>query len=517
MLKIENKRDVIGVAFFVASVITLIAMISLPINNFFIHVDEYFTLALIKLPIGDAINLTAGDVHPPFYYILLKVVSKFLTMFGISYSSVYTFKLVSIIPYVLLMVLSLGKIRKDYGWLSAGLFIFAVGVMSDLFIHYVTLRMYSWGLLFLLLAFLQVRRIIGKSDKTSWFLLSIFSVLGAYTHYFVAINCVIIYIVLLAYILLNKEGNLSRLGEFKKWLISSVLGVVLYIPWLSVLFSQLNQVHESYWIVSPGMNDIINFLSFTSVNEYSSIIFKILAIILLIGFILISYKLYEKYSKDKSHKINKSRKEVKKERLDIKFASIGIGIFLLTIILGVLISLLFKPIIVVRYLIPCLAIVWLSFSIIIGKIKDNRILIPLLIIIVILASVSITDNINTVAKHENQEMEDQKLISQINTNDSIVIFYNSINFIMFEDHLNNAQTYTIHYESLKNSYWDSVLNTYKNYKEIKKSDVDKIIKENKDSKKIYIIKVIGTEDPDTEYDLEKTGKLSYTRDIYKVK
>ena len=152
------------------------------------------------LPVSDIITITAGDVHPPLYYLMGKVVAELSAMFGVDL--LYSLKLLSIAAYVLILGISATKIRKDYGWLVAGLFAFAIAIMNE-FSRYVLIgRMYCWVVLFILIVFFAFKNIINdKSDTKSWILLILFTILGAYTHYFAAITAVCIYLILLIYLL----------------------------------------------------------------------------------------------------------------------------------------------------------------------------------------------------------------------------------------------------------------------------------------------------------------------------
>ena len=150
----SKNKDMIGKVFFALSFIIFIYMLVTPINHLILHVDEYFTLTLINFNVSDIISITAADVHPPLYYLILKFAMNVFGFFGISSHNLFAVKLVSIIPYPIIMIISYLKIRKDYGWLTAGLFIFSLGVMSEFFVYFLIARMYSWAILFLLIAFI---------------------------------------------------------------------------------------------------------------------------------------------------------------------------------------------------------------------------------------------------------------------------------------------------------------------------------------------------------------------------
>lgn len=132
-----EKRDFLGIFLFAVAVLIFLYMFISPLTHMFINVDEYWTYSLVNLPFIDGMKVVFHDVHPPLYYWILYL----LTPFGLD--NLYLLKVVSIIPYLLIMAVSATKIRKDYDWLTAGLFVFCIGVMSDFFVEFLTIRMYS--------------------------------------------------------------------------------------------------------------------------------------------------------------------------------------------------------------------------------------------------------------------------------------------------------------------------------------------------------------------------------------
>ena len=245
-MNISKAKDYIGITFLALSFITLLYMaFACPLNQIIVHVDEYFTQAVVSLPMSDIITVTAADVHPPLHYLLGKIAIKAGEVFGLN--SLYCLKLLSIIPYAFILLISATKIRKDYGLFTAGVFSLSLLLMSDFFKYYFVARMYTWAMLFIILAFICTKEIIDGSDKRYWIFLSILSALCAYTHYFAAITATVIYLILLAHLITCKKD------QIKYWVISAVVGIILYLPWMPALISQLTTVHESYWIQKPGL------------------------------------------------------------------------------------------------------------------------------------------------------------------------------------------------------------------------------------------------------------------------
>ena len=178
-MEITSKKDIIGIIFLALSVIMLGYMFITPLNHYIMHIDEYFTMSITTLPLGDIVNVASWYVHPPLYYILGKVAVTIGAAIGMD--SLHSLRLLSIIPYIIILVISATKIRKEYGLLSAGLFAFSLAVMSEFFAHFLIASMYSWVVLFLLIVFISFTEIIKTNDKKAWIILTVFQYC-AYTH-----------------------------------------------------------------------------------------------------------------------------------------------------------------------------------------------------------------------------------------------------------------------------------------------------------------------------------------------
>ena len=125
MLNNKNK-DFLGKFFFVLGIIFLFYLLISPLNHLICQIDEYFTRTVLLLPVNDIITVTGTDVHPPLYYIMGKIVAELCIFLGIDV--LHGLKLLSIVPYILILIISSTKIRKEYGWFTAGLFAFALAV-----------------------------------------------------------------------------------------------------------------------------------------------------------------------------------------------------------------------------------------------------------------------------------------------------------------------------------------------------------------------------------------------------
>ncbi len=437
-----EKRDWLGILFFGAAILILLYMFISPLTNTIINIDEYWTYSLVNLPFMEGMTVAIHDVHPPLYYWILYL----FTPFGLG--NLYLLKVVSIIPYILIMAVSATKIREDYGWLTAGLFVFCLGVMTDFFMEFLTIRMYSWGLFFLLMVFIYYKDVITRWDKKSWVLLTLFTLLSVSTQYFLALTCGLVYLLILAEILTEHK---DKIRQFAK----SVLAlIVLYAPWGIVFIHQIqthaNDAKEGFELV----NVIHYFTAFAIKSQnfrLDMVIFKIIAIIFLIFILVLIYK--------------------KKD----KFSAAGVFLMYATLAIGIL-SLMssFTNSMRVRYLVPVFGIFWLSASIVIGKIKDYKVLAIALVLVLLLAGASLAitnEDINSRLAFN----EKASFLDGINNNDSVIVYNTDYGYKVLHNDLNNtSKQYT-----LSDSYF------YSGDVEVCK-DFDKILKENPD-KNIYLV------------------------------
>jgi uncharacterized membrane protein len=309
--------------------------------------------------------------------------------------------------------------------------------------------MYSWGLFFLVMTFIYYNEVITNWDRKSWVLLTLFTLLSAYTQYFFIITCGLIYLLILAEILTNNKDKLKQWGK------SLLALIILYAPWLVVFVHQI-QTHasdprEGFELV----NAIHYFLAFAIKSEtfrFDAVIFKLVALAFLILILVLIYK--------------------KKDKLS------GAGVFLMyaTLIIGV-ISLMssFTNTMRIRYLVPIFAIFWLSASIVIGKIENNKVLLVALILVMVLAGASLSITHEDIDSRMAFNDKKASFLDSINNNESVIVYNSDYGYRILHSDLNNtSKQYTL---SDKYFYSDDV--------EICKN-INKILKGNPD-KKVYLV------------------------------
>ena len=117
-MKTQKSQKIYWILFGITCLLFCGLYISLIFNQN-IWTDEAYTIQLIREnSFTGIITGTANDVHPPLYYLMLKI---FINVFG---DSIPVYKLFSICPLILCFVLAGTKIRKYWGEQTSLLFVF---------------------------------------------------------------------------------------------------------------------------------------------------------------------------------------------------------------------------------------------------------------------------------------------------------------------------------------------------------------------------------------------------------
>ena len=213
-----------------------------------IFFDEGFSINLINNSFADVIQYTALDVHPPLYYLVLKV---FAILFNNWFTAYY---IPSILCYVFLIALTFRFFNKHFTPDAAMLVTASLCSAPGMLETALQLRMYSMAMLFVTWSFYTVYELTQDIIETPntkwskhWLKLVLLNVLAAYTHYFAGVAVAAVSVFALIY-LLYRGANLKK--TLANWSIHCALMLILYLPWIPVLFKQMSNVGEGYWITA---------------------------------------------------------------------------------------------------------------------------------------------------------------------------------------------------------------------------------------------------------------------------
>ena len=292
--------------------------------------DESFSISLMDEKVLEIIRYTASDVHPPFYYLYLKL---FSALFG---TSIFVLHLASVIPFMGLLLLFGSSIKKQYGANWAVVSVFLLAGAPRVLNFALEIRMYSWAMFFVLLSFLIAKKVY-ETQKTNvglWLWFGVVNALAAYTHYFAAAAVMIISFLLAISLCIKK-----RKKDLIWWGGSSFFTILLYIPWLLVFYRQLKKVEQDYWIAPFQIGEL---------KEYSNLLFGTNKMIHLIVLFVFSFAVF----------LYLARKDIGKDVMPfvcfvIVFGFIGLGVGLCVFV---------TPVFIQRYIIIVIPVFWYGIT-----------------------------------------------------------------------------------------------------------------------------------------------------------
>lgn len=280
-IKVHPKVDIailaLGLAVFLAITITNAPRAS-------IWFDEAFSAYIAQFSYWDIARYTANDVHPPFYYWVLKT---WTALFG---SSDLALRSMSIFfgsgAIVAVFLLAKKLFSRSVAWVTLLLL-----VVSPMFIRYSDeARMYTLAALIVLLATYVLIKATQQKKRKQWVIYGLLVALGMWTHYFTAFAWLAHWVwrVTSTWEKGNKTKTFLKKFFTKDWIIAHIVAVGVYLPWLIVMGYQLSVVQSSgFWIGPVSVNTPANYLTnFFYYLEYyqtqSWLAFLLIAIVALI-------------------------------------------------------------------------------------------------------------------------------------------------------------------------------------------------------------------------------------------
>lgn len=346
-----NTKTKVG--FIIVYIVLAISIFILGFGNE-IWLDESFSIHMMDHTLGEIIDFTTSDVHPPLYYFILK----FFVLVAGKHMIVY--HIASIIPF-LAMILIVGLFTSKEINPKAGILSMVIMCAAPSILIYSTeIRMYSWCQLFIVCSVIISYKLARKDNNVLWVLFCIVNALAAYTHYFAGMAVMIVSLCLIINIIITKVDVRKR---FVKWLIANVGTVVLYIPWLTVFFSQLESVREDYWIEAFTLSDLGKYAEFVF-GEFPGFFAIVYAAIVCAAIVLLIIR----------------RKKIK----TAGFAINNLCIFFGYILGGVMLSIIITPVFIQRYITVVLPCLWLFVIFTMLGEENNKIYIAAAIISIVL-------------------------------------------------------------------------------------------------------------------------------------
>lgn len=438
-----SQKEVIGLI-----IITIILLLihGIRIFNGSISGDEGFSLRLAKLDVSSMLTATAEDVHPPLYYFLIMYWGK------IAGYTAFAGRVLSYLAIIAIAILTNTYIRKRFGASTAAIFFLLLTFTTNCIEMVVEIRMYTWAMVFVTLTALfayelmRAERAYSKNLK-KWIGLSIFGLAAGYTHYYALIMVAFIYIFLFIVLIIKDKKNLLPC------FLCGVVAVVVYFPWLLVLLKQFGTVSNDYWISSIEIKDWIRYIF--GDDRFGKLLRMILVIVVLIYFITqeglqISSNLFDKCKNRIQIHIEWKPARIDAERLFVLMCGITtIG----TIAVAAIVSYLFRPLYVARYIYSAMGLVALAFGIAYTSCSRKRIYAWILMICIMLFGMKDFVRVQGIEKEYKSEETLDFFAQNLQSNDIIITNDNQLSWTVLEYYFPDATTLPLgSYNLLKEAY-----------------------------------------------------------------
>ncbi|MCK4745229.1 glycosyltransferase family 39 protein [Candidatus Parcubacteria bacterium] len=256
--------------------------------------DEAFTGILVKLGWGEMFYNIAADVHPPLYYVLLKIWG---TLFGFSDIVLRSFSVFLSMLLIAVFYFFAKESIKDKKMLFPLLFLASINPFLRQFAQ--EARMYMLFAVFTLLSAFFFWRLIKKKEffkNRDWLYFSIFSSLSFLTHYFSLFVFISFFAALFLFYFQKQKLKLKEIFCFyMKFFAIPIITFILWLPffvkqikpnlgWIPpVEFDILPRAFFTFLFGSDqgvlGIPNIANFNFILNSNEIALLIFFVLLIL----------------------------------------------------------------------------------------------------------------------------------------------------------------------------------------------------------------------------------------------
>lgn len=343
--KILKKENIIHVAIIIIGAILLL----IPAFHSNIWFDESYSVGIVEHSFSEIWTIGSHDVHPILYYWMLKIVN---IIFG---TNIIAYRLFSVLGIIVLGILGLTHIKKDFGTKTGLLFTFLSMFLPAMLNYALEIRMYSWTITFVTLMAIYLYRFIKQQDLKNLILFGIFSIVSCYMHYYALVCAGIMNLGLIIYVIKNRKNIEKKM--IRNFFIVEVMQVILYIPWIIIFVKQALRVGGGFWIkieFPQILIDIVNFQFKGSLEEIIPTIFSILLLIYIIYIII---------------------KNIKNKE-DIKPGIVPLITYIIVIILVALASIV-SPILYARYLFTITGLLIFAIAYFLVK-EDNKFIIGII-------------------------------------------------------------------------------------------------------------------------------------------
>jgi len=389
MEKIKEKLKSITLnQWHIAVIVIGIIFVSLGAFHSNLWFDESYSVGLARHTFGEIWSIGGHDVHPILYYWMLRIV------YLITGGTIMAYRIFSVIPIAIMIILGYTHIRKDFGEKTGFIFSFLSAFLPEMAQYAIEIRMYSWAILAVTILAIYAYRLTKEDNTKNWIIFGLSSLASIYLHYYGLMAAGLINVFLLIYLIVKrrKKGIIFIISF-------GILQGLAYLPWLVNFATQLSNVSSGYWIGFSFPKTPMELLSsqlagYVKTSDYTGLLVPTVLALELYAYMI--YKTY-KYAKAKE---------------DLTSFKWSVIVYFAVILAAIIITALMKTsILYYRYLFVITGLYIFAVSFILGK-EENKI--EIVAILSVIAILGVYNNI--VMMKDNYDYSNQEPIKYLNEN-----------------------------------------------------------------------------------------------------
>lgn len=389
MEKIKEKLKSITLnQWHIAVIVIGIIFVSLGAFHSNLWFDESYSVGLARHTFGEIWLIGGHDVHPILYYWMLRIV------YLITGGTIMAYRIFSVIPIAIMIILGYTHIRKDFGEKTGFIFSFLSAFLPEMAQYAIEVRMYSWAILAVTILAIYAYRLTKEDNTKNWIIFGLSSLASIYLHYYGLMAAGLINVFLLIYLIVKrrKKGIIFIISF-------GILQGLAYLPWLVNFATQLSNVSSGYWIGFSFPKTPMELLSsqlagYVKTSDYTGLLVPTVLALELYAYMI--YKTY-KYAKAKE---------------DLNSFKWSVIVYFAVILAAIIITALMKTsILYYRYLFVITGLYIFAVSFILGK-EENKI--EIVAILSVIAILGVYNNI--VMMKDNYDYSNQEPIKYLNEN-----------------------------------------------------------------------------------------------------
>ena len=284
------------------------------------------------------------------------------------------------------------------------------------------IRMYSLAMLLVTLTAIYACRIYKNKDDFSiknWIIFAICSLAGAYTHYYALMASGLINLFLMIVLIVQCVRDKKLGNNMKAFIVSGIIQIVAYIPWLMSLFVQMGQVSQGFWIQFKLPDSLIELFTFQFTGNLEETIYVNPTVAMIWSLALTIYIIALYIKRDKVNL-----------KGEMKPALLALAVFLSIAVAAGIVSLAIKrPIIYARYMLCPMGLFMFFLAYTMAK-KGNKYINLMMCIASMLISLYINIDFINVNYDESNSKPIEYIKEDIQDDDIILLSNEGSGFIL---------------------------------------------------------------------------------------